>query len=299
MMAIVIFSGVAAALVYMAGRGDAARDPRLTGVALALLAGFPLWVMMLPKFAVLPAAPGGGEGAGFPWIGWIWAVGFGVTVLRLIIAAGVLARWCRESRWILSMGRIEVRELSHLKGPVAAGVFRRVVFVPEAWNDWPESTRTIVLDHETAHHDRHDPLRRWVAEIAAAVNWFNPLVWWMVRRFSVQCEFACDRRVLCKGVPAGEYAMLLCDLAEDSGIHGPAMAMAEHASLEVRIRRLMGPRASRRMVPISLMIGGALVSALVLAVIGTETGGLERVSIDEVRTRWAADPFPGEVDNGF
>jgi len=295
MIASVIFSGVAAALVYLTGRRDAARDPRLTGVALALSAMFPLGLMWLPKFRVLPVTTGGEVETGFPWIGWIWVAGFGVAMLRLIIAAGVLVRWRRQSRRVGSMGRIEIRELGHLKGPVAAGVFRRVVFVPEAWSNWSSSTRKIVLDHETAHHERHDPLWRWVAETAAAVNWFNPLVWWMVRRLSMQCEFACDARVLQKGVPAEEYAMLLCDFAADSGLHGPAMAMAEHSSLECRVRRLVGADASMTMLPVSLMIGVALISALALAVISPATDGSARISPDEVRTRWAADPFPGDT----
>lgn len=291
-----MFSGVAALLVYLAGRRDAARDPRLTGLALALLAVFPALAWVLPKFAVLPARAGVGMEAGFSWMGpalGIWAAGFGMVMLRLCIAAGVLAGWRGRSRLIDHVGRIEIRELRGLKGPVAAGVFRQVVFVPEAWNDWPERIQRIVLDHETAHHHRRDPLWRWVAEIAFAVNWFNPLVWWMVRRLTIQCEYACDSAVIRKGVSARDYATLLCDLAEAPAFRGPALAMAERASLENRVGRLMSMRKPPGVVVIPLMIAVALAAAFAFASISLKSVAVERFSPEEVRMRWAADPFPG------
>ena len=292
-----IFSGVAAVLVYLAGRRDAARDPRLTGVALVLLAVFPLLASLVPKVAVLPVSSDGGAEVGFQWMGvvaGIWAVGFGVALLRLAVTAGILIGWRRRSVLIERAGRIEIRKLRGLKGPVAAGVFRPVVFVPESWSGWCDRTRKIVLDHETAHHHRRDPLWRWVAEIACAVNWYNPLVWWIVRRLTIQCEFACDTWVLRKGVPRADYAALLCDLAEDSVSKGPALAMAERSSLEVRVRRLMDSRKPQGMLAIPLLIALAIISASVLVLTGSKAIVSEPIPPDEVRTRWAADPFPGE-----
>jgi hypothetical protein len=268
-------------------------------VVLALCAVLPVWVLVLPKVAVIPVTAGGGGGSGFAWLGWIWAAGFGLAVLRLVLAAWVLVHWYRRSEFIACVEGVEIRMLGHLKGPVAAGVFRKVVFVPEAWRDWPESTRRIVVDHETAHLERRDPLWRWMAEIAAAVNWYNPVVWWMVRRLSVQCEFACDSRVLLKGVSAGHYAMLLCDLAEDSSHHGPAMAMAERASLEDRVRRLMENRDPVGTMAVPLVIGLTVLAALALSLAGSKTSVGNGVSADDVGIRWAADPFPGESGGGL
>ena len=300
MIASMVFSLVAAALVYLAGRRDVARDPRLTGTALLLVVLFPLLFLFLPKFALIPGKSGEGSGmASMGWIGWIWGLGFAVAMFRLAMAAAAIARWRRCSHLVERAGRIEIRELRGLKGPVAAGVFRPIVFVPQSWNQWPESTRKIVLDHETAHHDRHDPLWRWLAEIAAALNWFNPLVWWMVRRWAIQCEFACDTSVVRSGVAAGEYAALLCDLAEDTGFRGPALAMAERSSLELRVSRLVRPLPSRRIFVIPLMIGFVLASAFALASIGPAASKPEGYSGGEIRTRWTADPFPGELGGKF
>jgi beta-lactamase regulating signal transducer with metallopeptidase domain len=207
MMASVMLSGVVAVLVYLAGRKDAARDPRLTGVALSLLAVFPLLAPALPKFAVFSVREGAGVEHGYAAMAvvlGIWAVGFGVAALRLARAAATLAQWRAESRLLERVGRIEIRERRGLTGPVAAGVFQPVVYVPEGWTAWSDRIRRMVLDHETAHHHRRDPLWRWLAEIAGAVHWPNPLVGWMVRRFALQCEYACDARVLRQGVAAGD-----------------------------------------------------------------------------------------------
>ena len=57
-----IFFGVAAVLVYLAGRRDSARDPRLTTVALVLLAAAPLLAGALPKIPLLPEASAGISG---------------------------------------------------------------------------------------------------------------------------------------------------------------------------------------------------------------------------------------------
>lgn len=305
MIAMLTFSAVAALLVYLAGRGDAARDPRLTLVALGLLAVFPgLW-FLLPKYGVLPVAvsvnaAAGGEGAGFSWM-WVvaavWGAGFVFGAVRLMLAARGISAWRRRSVGIGHEEGVEIRRLEGLRGPVAAGVFRKTVFVPESWEDWSNETRRIVLEHELAHHRRRDPLWRWIAEVACVVHGCNPLVMWMARRLAVQCEYACDALVLRGGVAARDYARLLCDFADDDVPHGPVLAMSAGSSLESRVRRLMKPAGKR---------GGVIVPAMLVVVIGVaaslamlapgveESEGTEEVfSKEEVETRWSADAFPG------
>jgi beta-lactamase regulating signal transducer with metallopeptidase domain len=209
MIPVIIFSIIAAGLVFLAGRKDAARDPRLTVLLLILLAVFPLMLLMMPKLAVLPAAGGTANAARFPWgmiLSGIWAVGFLVALGRLAFAAWTLCRWRGRSVSVDRVGGVEIRELQGLLGPVAAGVFRPVIFFPETWREWSEAHRQVVLEHELAHHRRRDPLSRLFVELACAVHWYHPLVRWMARRFMLQSEFACDAMVLGKGVDAKKYA---------------------------------------------------------------------------------------------
>lgn len=297
MIAMLLFSGAAALLVFLAGRSDKARDPRLTVLALALLAVFPVLLAFLPKFAVLPAPVAGVDRSGFTWMDallLVWGVGFLTMALRLGFSAWGISRCRRRSLLIERVDGVEIRQLSGLKGPVAAGVIRPVVFVPDEWNRLSDETRRIVLDHELAHHRRRDPLWRWIAGIACVVNGGNPLVIWMVHRLTIQCEFACDAMVLQKGVAVRAYANLLCDFAEARPPSGPVLAMAMSSTLESRVRRLLSPcppKGSAGLVVLSTLI---LTLAAVLPMLGPGEIAPAPVSRDEVRTRWAADPFPGQ-----
>ncbi len=296
MIAMVMFSGVAALLVFLAGRGDKARDPRLTLLALGLLAVFPL-LGLLPKLPVLPASTVKGSASGFSWMDVllvVWAGGFIVAALRLAIAAKGISNWRKRSQLVGRVDRVEIRELPGLKGPVAAGVIRPVVFVPEGWSNWSEETREIVLHHELSHLRRRDPLWRWIAEISCAVNGYNPLVIWMARRLSIQCEFACDAMVIKNGVQPGDYARVLCDFAQDTVPHGPVLAMAGTSSLEARVGRLMAARNRQGSAGLFVMIGLTLACAGGLISLGPKSETTVPVSQGEVELRWTAQPFPGE-----
>ena len=297
MIAMLLFSGVSALLVFLAGRSDKARDPRLTVLALVLLAVFPVLLAFLPKFAVLPAPVASGEQSGFPWMDallLVWGTGFLTMSLRLGFSALGISRWWRNSLLLERVDGVEIRQLSGLKGPVATGVIRPVVFVPEEWHQWSDETRRIVLDHELAHHRRRDPLWRWIAGVACVVNGGNPLVIWMVRRLTIQCEFACDAMVLKKGVAVRAYANLLCDFAEARPPSGPVLAMAASSTLESRVRRLLNPHPPKGTAGLIVLFVLILTLAAALPMLGPAEIAPAPVSRNEVRLRWAADPFPGQ-----
>jgi len=298
MIAILLFSAIAAMFVFIAGRGDEARDPRLTVLVLVLLSVFPLSVF-LPKASVVPV-PFAGEGiSGFPWLGLIfgiWMLGFIVASIRLVISAMGISRWRKRSKWIGRIRGVELRQLVGLKGPVAAGVFRPMILLPVDWENWSAETRRMILDHELAHHRRRDPLWRWIAEIACAVHGWNPLVIWISRRLTMQCEFACDAMVLKNGTCPGDYARLLCDFADERAPVGPALAMAVASSLESRVGRLMKPRRNHGNAPLFVLMALTLGFAGALATFGPSLRDVAPVSPEEVELRWSADPFPGEND---
>lgn len=297
-----LFSGIAVAAVWLAGRRDSARDPRLTTLCLVLLAAFPLLGAWLPKVPLLPTGegPGVSNATGFGWmkmLEFLWLAGFGVAGLRLLSAARGIALWRARSELLGLEDGVEIRLLVGLRGPVAAGVWRRVVFVPAAWRTWSTDTRRMVLAHELAHHRRHDPLRRWVAELACAINWFNPAVVWMARRLAMQCEFACDAAVLHCGVDARAYAGLLCDCARDRAPRGLVLAMTDGAGLEARVRRLAKPTAPAGRWTLAAFFALTLAAAGTLALLGPAKPPIpvptEVFTPQEVETRWSANPFPG------
>lgn len=296
MIGILLFSAIATLFVFLAGVGDKARDPRLTTLVLILLALFPLSVF-LPKVELVPLATAGGGFSGFPLgtvILGIWLTGTTVAAVRLLVSAVGIARWRERSVLICKIRNIELRQLRGLRGPVAAGVFRPVILVPPAWERWTVDTRRMVLEHELAHHRRRDPLWRWVSEIACVIHGGNPLVIWISRRLAMQCEFACDERVVRSGANSGDYARLLCDLADDRCPSGPVLAMAASSSLETRVQHLVSPPIPHGSASLVVLIGLTLVSAGAIALLGSGPGEATRASANEAELRWSANPFPGE-----
>jgi beta-lactamase regulating signal transducer with metallopeptidase domain len=293
--AVLLFSLAAAALVWLAGRRDTACDPRLTLVALVLLAGFPL-LSLLPKIGIA-GLPGTGP-AGSAWLGWVWAAGAMLCSLRLVAALVQLTLWRRASRPVedpaFAGPHPEVRILDSLTCPVAAGIIRPLILVPPAWHEWSRDLRDTVVAHESAHHARRDPLWRAIGAITCTLHWFNPLVWWMAARLAQQCEYACDECVVQNGRPAAGYARDLCDVASACRAPATTLAMATHIGLEARVRRMLAPPPARSSAGVWCLSLLALMSAVVLAVIERQPEDfVPALDIDDIRSRLSADPFPG------
>ncbi len=290
MIAILTFPIIAAALVLLAGRKDAARDPQLTFLLLVLLAILPSMVALMPKVGILPAS--GGQG-GFPWMTVItagWAAGFLFSLGRILLAGIFIARWQKKSICIETIDGVSVRALEGLRSPVAAGVFKKTVYVPADWNELPQAHRKIALAHELAHHRRHDPLWRLCVEFVRAVHWWNPLVHWMARRYIMQSECACDESVLRQGTDAKAYANVLCDFAETHSRNSFALAMADTSSLEKRVGRILAGKNKPGTLLLAILGVLGLTAACALSMLGSESS----VDATEVELRFSANPFPGE-----
>lgn len=299
MIPLLLFPIVAATVVWLAGRRDPARDPRLTTLSLCLLAVFPL-LLLLPKVPILPARETvlSEQAMDIPWITalkLVWLCGVFLGWMKLVLGGIGLRGWFNRSVLLGTLeGGIELRQLDTIHGPVAAGVFRKVVYVPSGWGDWDQETRDTVLLHELAHHRRRDPLVRWIGSVVVALHWFNPLVRWMMRRLSLQCEQACDRQVVSNGVASARYADLLCRLASDRQVPVGALAMAETSSLELRVRHLMQPHRAKGFITLAALALITVTGATVLAVGGSKSTPQESPDQGEVELRLSADPFPAD-----
>ena len=93
------------------------------------------------------------------------------------------------------------------------GWLRPVVLLPEGARRWSAPRRQVVLLHELVHVRRADWLVRLMARLACSVYWFNPLVWWAVRRLDLEQELACDEEVVACGTRASDYACHLLGIA--------------------------------------------------------------------------------------
>lgn len=298
MFAALAFTFVAALLVQQAGKRDSARDPRLTIGLLVLTILLPALVWCLPKIELLPPGDCSVDNrASFSWVKLvfaIWAVGFAWRMIRLSGAVLTLRGWMHGSREIVRVNDVSIRVCDKLTSPVAVGILRKAVLVPAAWSEWPAETRKIVLDHELAHHERRDPLWRFLSAVACAVHWYQPMVGWMAKRFVMQSEFACDAKVLHGGVSPKSYAKVLCDVAAHVSPSPLAAAMAESNSLESRVRRMMAAVPSAKP-SLSLAVFGllGLLAACSFAMIARKPVAVKTVPREEVEIRLSANPFPG------
>ncbi len=134
--------------------------------------------------------------------------------------------------------------------PMAAGLLRPVVFLPQEAEDWPHEKLQAVLLHELAHVKRRDCLTHALARVTAALHWFNPLVWMALRRLRIERERACDDLVLTAGERPSAYADHLLEIART--MHAGALAsaaaitMARKSQIEGRLLAVLDPRRNRK-----------------------------------------------------
>ena len=132
--------------------------------------------------------------------------------------------------------------------PMAVGMRRPAILIPEDADGWTAERRRTVILHELAHIDRRDCLTQTLASLATALYWPHPGVWWAARRLQVEREFACDDRVLGAGAAAGDYASDLLEIAYTMGARrAPALAvtMARRGQLEGRLLAVLDAARNR------------------------------------------------------
>ena len=102
-----------------------------------------------------------------------------------------------EAQDVESIGGIRLVEAPAVTGPVAFGLFDRVIAVPPAfYRNYTQRERELALAHELAHHRSGDLHVNLAAFGLLCLHWFNPVAWLAWRAFRFDQEAACDARVL-------------------------------------------------------------------------------------------------------
>ncbi|MFI5380702.1 MAG: M56 family metallopeptidase [Tepidisphaerales bacterium] len=260
----------------------------------------------VPTLVNLPEPAGNGPGFARVLPGlivWAYLAGTIILLLRRALAAVLLWHVVRHAkaacggafRRVLDrcMERIGVRRRPVLLlgepgcMPMTWGTLWPSIFLPGEATDWTEDRLHIVLLHELGHIRRRDCLSQWLADFAAAMQWFNPLVHLAGRRMRIEREIACDDLVLSLGNRSSEYASHLLQVAAAATrgrLTAAAISMARPGSLEARIRGILDVSRSRRSpgrVAITVLVGLLLGVALPLAMLRGRGGRAQ-----------AADPAP-------
>lgn len=89
--------------------------------------------------------------------------------------------------------KINVRLWETIASPFMTGIFRPTLILPKT--ELSEEQLHNILRHEMTHFKRHDILYKWFAELVKCVHWFNPVVWYVSRKITAECEISCDMSV--------------------------------------------------------------------------------------------------------
>jgi beta-lactamase regulating signal transducer with metallopeptidase domain len=82
-------------------------------------------------------------------------------------------------------------------GPMAAGVYRRRIFLPLDFKArYSPTEQRLALLHEGAHHDRGDLVANFAGLAVVALHWWNPVAHFAWKAFRADQELACDATVL-------------------------------------------------------------------------------------------------------
>lgn len=221
----------------------------------------------------------------------IWAAVAALLLLRLAVGMARFARLLRRAEDDLPPELAPCRDALRLQRPVrvlrserapmpmTAGALEPVILWPADASGWTPERRRLVLLHELGHVKRLDGISTLIAELAAAVWWFHPLVWLLARWSRRIAERATDDLVLGAGEKPSCYAQHLVDLARrHSRSPAVAMPMARPSSLEERLRAVLGQArrgpssAAGRAAAAGLLAAGLLLS-MVRPVAGADPPG--------------------------
>ena len=157
--------------------------------------------------------------------------------------------WQAEWRSAFAAAKLRRRQTVNLRVTASLGPLLHwapwsyLILVPrELWSALASPERQAILRHELAHLRRHDLWKSLAVRILALPQWFNPLVWYAVRRFDEAAEWACDDAAAATDAGRLTFAASLLQSAEYAVAPYPASAPAARGVLTRRIHRLVSPR---------------------------------------------------------
>jgi len=144
----------------------------------------------------------------------IWIVGFAFVLIwnmtshllfrrqilkdaREIRNPDILTYWERE----LDYARTKYRKYrlvtsSAVKTPLSIGLFHRTIHVVLPHKNYTEEEFSLIFRHELIHICREDCWTKFFLLFCTAMCWFNPLMWYAMKKSAEDIELTCDEFVL-------------------------------------------------------------------------------------------------------
>ena len=220
------------------------------------------------------------------WLG----VAIGLFAARILDFRRERNAILRDASDLGRIGSIRLVRSSEVSGPLAFGIFDRVIAVPADFDRlYAEHERRLALEHELAHHRSGDLVVNLVAFGLLCLQWFNPLAWAAHAAFRFDQEAACDARVLDKsdGRDRSEYGRAIAKAASGRALLF-ASALDSRTTLHRRLKSMLSNPTSGRRLTGRMAVLAAIAVALPL----TATRAIHYVDIP---TPSAPDAAPAKM----
>ncbi|WP_027624409.1 M56 family metallopeptidase [Clostridium lundense] len=136
---------------------------------------------------------------------------------------------------------IPIYACDNFKTPCILGVLKPKIYIPKyeySINNYKNLSH--ILLHELIHYKRKDLLYNFLGTVALLIHWFNPVVWFLIKRMKFQRECACDAYVLetLGEEEVIEYGMTLINFSKliSSSREVPQLAIFFETKSEIRRR---------------------------------------------------------------
>ena len=189
-----------------------------------------------------------------------WDVAMYAAAITTAVSVILLARiaWTfatAERRWLASTEPLSIPLDSTLaiqarlsrcgEGPLAVGLRRKLIILPESVLRLDEAAIEAVLAHEIAHHERRDLVWIALASTLKAIAWFNPLAHLIARALIAAREDGTDDWAVSRtSNDPFAYAQALLQSARMVTTPQPLGAAGAHP-MGRRLQRLLDGRSAR------------------------------------------------------
>lgn len=141
----------------------------------------------------------------------IWLVGvliiFSYHVLRHMYFMKVIRHWSidfSDKSYIELFNKIKQEQIikeeikikicDGISSPMLIGLFKPIILLPNI--KLSKTEFAFIVKHELIHFKRHDLWYKLMILTVSIIHWFNPIIYFMAKAVSMQCELSCDEILL-------------------------------------------------------------------------------------------------------
>ncbi len=133
----------------------------------------------------------------------IYLTGMTLTLIRMGWIYFTLMTLKRKGS-LEERGGLTIVKLDQSMAPFS---FMKYVFVSKEQTE--EDAFQHILDHEQTHIRERHSIDLMIVQFLAALQWFNPAAWWLIKSLKTTHEYIADQQMISKGYSVVEYQALL------------------------------------------------------------------------------------------